>query len=110
MLKSSQFRQIYDAGFRVPSQCFVAFCWRAPEADGVPEADGPKIGFTAPRVLGKATLRNRMKRRLRETIRRELWRLAPRWRIVWNLRRAALTAPQTQLQSEVERVFERCKD
>ena len=104
MLKSSQFRQIYDAGFRVPSQCFVAFCWRSAEADG------PKIGFTASRALGKATLRNRMKRRLRETIRRELWRLAPHWRIVWNLRRAALTAPQAQLQGEVEKVFQRCKD
>lgn len=51
-----------------------------------------------------------MKRRLRETIRRELWRLAPHWRIVWNLRRAALTAPQAQLQGEVEKVFQRCKD
>lgn len=104
VLKTSQFRQIYDAGVRVPSQCFVAFCWRSPEADG------PRIGFTAPRALGKATLRNRMKRRLRETIRRELSRLGPQWRIVWNLRRSALTAPQVQLQAEVIRVFERCKD
>lgn len=103
MLKSSQFRQIYDAGFRVPSQCFVAFCWKSAEADG------PKIGFTASRALGKATLRNRMKRRLRETIRRELWRLAPQWRIVWNVRRASLEATPDQLRGEVERVLERCK-
>lgn len=101
-MKRSEFRQIYDAGFRIASQCFVAFCWRSAEADG------PKIGFTAPRALGKATLRNRMKRRLRETIRRELWRLGPQWRVVWNLRRAALSAPQAQLACEVEKVLARC--
>ncbi|MBI4889852.1 MAG: ribonuclease P protein component [Acidobacteria bacterium] len=104
MLKSSQFRQVYDAGFRIPSNSFVAFCWKAAEADG------PKVGFTTPRALGKAVRRNRMKRRLRETVRKNLWKLAPEWRIVWNLRRASADAPQTQLDQEVERVFLKCKD
>ncbi len=81
---------------------FVAFCWKS----GV--ADGPKTGFTAPRALGKAVRRNRMRRRLRETVRRRIARLGPEWRIVWNLRRPALEAPQALLDSEVERVMERC--
>ena len=81
---------------------FVAFCWKAAVADG------PKTGFTTPRALGKAVKRNRMRRRLRETVRRRLARLGPEWRIVWNLRRPALDAPQDVLDSEVERVFERC--
>ena len=87
----------------MPCASFVAFCWKG-------AADGPKVGFTTPRALGKATLRNRMKRRLRETIRRRLWSLGPEWRIVWNLRRASLQTPQAQLDGEVERVFQRCKD
>jgi ribonuclease P protein component len=81
----------------------VAFCWKSPLADG------PKVGFTTPRALGKAVVRNRMRRRLREVVRVRLSQLAPEWRIVWNLRRAALTAPVEKLAGEVERVFERCK-
>jgi RNase P protein component len=50
-----------------------------------------------------------MKRRLRETIRRLFPKIAPGWEIVWNLRRAALAVPQPALDSEVERVFLRCK-
>lgn len=104
LLKPSEFRHVYDNGFRVPSACFVAFCLKGDAADG------PKLGFTTTRALGKSTVRNRMKRRVRETIRRRLAQLGPHWRIVWNLRRASLAAPQAVLDSEVERVFRRCKD
>ncbi|MBI5086600.1 MAG: ribonuclease P protein component [Acidobacteria bacterium] len=107
LLKPAEFRQVYDQGFKVPSTCFVAFCLKAPlPADSAPA--GPRIGFTTPRALGKATVRNRMRRRLRETVRRNLGKLDASWSIVWNLRRACLAAPQVQLESEVQRVFERC--
>jgi ribonuclease P protein component len=102
LLKPAEFRQVYDQGIRVPTRNFVAFCWAAPAAEG------PKTGFTTPRALGKAVQRNRMRRRLRELVRRNLWRLGPHWRIVWNLRRAALTAAHGELAADVERVFERC--
>ena len=102
MLRPAEFRQVYDRGFKVVCRTFVAFCWQADEADG------PKTGFTTPRGLGKAVQRNRMRRRLRETVRRRLAQLAPRWRIVWNVRRPALDVPQEVLDSEVERVIERC--
>lgn len=104
ILKRADFRKVYDRGFKVPSSCFVAFCWQNPDP-----TEGPRVGFTTPRALGKATLRNRMKRRLRETIRRRFSALRPGWEIVWNLRRATLVAPQSFLDSEVERVFLRCK-
>lgn len=104
ILKRAEFRKVYDEGFKVPSSCFVAFCWKNPDL-----LDGSGVGFTTPRALGKATLRNRMKRRLRETIRRRFSALSPGWKIVWNLRRSALTVPQTFLDNEVERVFLRCK-
>ena len=66
------------------------------------------MGFTSPRTLGKAVKRNRMRRRLRETVRRRLAKLGPGWRIVWNLRRPAYDASQAVLDSEVERVLDRC--
>jgi ribonuclease P protein component len=103
LLKPAEFRQVYDRGFKVPCACFVAFCWKSPDPEG------PKIGFTAPRALGKATRRNRMKRRVREAVRRELGRLAPEWRIVWNLRRASEDAPQQTITVEVARVLDRCR-
>ena len=102
LLRSADFRKVYDEGFRVTGTCFAAFCWRNPEGDG------PRVGFTAPRSLAKAVGRNRMKRRVRECLRRNFWRLAPSWWIVLNLRRGALTAPWEQVEREVGRLIERC--
>jgi ribonuclease P protein component len=83
------------------SPYFVAFCWQS----GGGEA---RVGFTAPRALGKAVVRNRMRRRVRETIRRRLWRVAPGWWIVFNLRKACLDAPQRELDAAVDRVVAQC--
>jgi ribonuclease P protein component len=102
LLKPAEFRQVYDQGLRIPTRHFVAFCL------SVSAAGGPKTGFTTPRALGKAVQRNRMRRRLREIVRRQLGRLAPEWRIVWNLRRAALTAAHADLAADVDRVLQRC--
>jgi ribonuclease P protein component len=53
-------------------------------------------------------LRNRIKRRVREAVRRHLDQLSPQWSIVINPRRKALDAPTADLQREVERLFLRC--
>lgn len=102
LLRPAEYRQVYDEGIRIPTRHFVAFCWSSPAADG------PRTGFTTPRALGKAVQRNRMRRRLRELVRRRLWRLDSHWRIVWNLRRAALDAAHADLAADVERVLARC--
>ena len=73
-----------------------------------PEPGGPHIGFTTPRALGKAVVRNRIKRRVREAVRLHLDRLNPQWSIVINPRRKALDASTEELQREVERLFLRC--
>jgi ribonuclease P protein component len=81
---------------------FAAFCLR-----GTPP-DGPRIGFTTPRALGKAVARNRIRRRVREAVRSLLDRLNPQWSIVFNPRRKALQAPCAELRREVEKLFLRC--
>jgi ribonuclease P protein component len=73
-----------------------------------PEADGPRIGFTVPRAIGKAVVRNRIRRRVREAVRFHLNRLNPQWSIVINPRRKAFDAPIAELRREVERLFLRC--
>ena len=81
---------------------FAAFCVREPQPDG------PKIGFTVPRAIGKAVVRNRIKRRVREAVRSALDRLSPQWSIVINPRRKAFDAPMPELRREVEKFFLRC--
>jgi ribonuclease P protein component len=73
-----------------------------------PAADGPHIGFTVPRAIGKAVVRNRIRRRVREAVRFHLDRLNPQWSIVINPRRKAFDAPIAELRREVERLFLRC--
>lgn len=102
LLRKAEFRKVYDEGFRVAGPCFAAFCLRDSEPAG------PKFGFTAPRALGKAVKRNRMKRRLRETLRRNLWRFDPHLRIVFNLRRGALDAAVELIEAEVGKLIRRC--
>jgi ribonuclease P protein component len=62
-----------------------------------------------PRAIGKAVVRNRLKRRLREAVRLELHLLEPSWNIVINPRRSGLEAPFETLLRDVERLFLRCK-
>ena len=94
---------MYDSGTRFTGPLFAAFCVREPE-DG-----GSRIGFTLPRALGKATARNRIKRRVREAVRLHLEHLSPRWSIVINPRRKAMEAPFMELEKEIERLFDRCR-
>jgi len=103
LLRSQDFRRVYDQGTRFAGPFFAAFCLREPE-----RAAGPRIGFTAPRALGKAVVRNRIKRRVREAVRFQLHRLSPQWSIVINPRRKALDAPATELRREVDRLFRQC--
>lgn len=73
-----------------------------------PDCEGPKIGFTVPRAVGKAVVRNRIKRRLREAVRLQLEELNPQCEIVINPRRRALDAPFPDIQREVGKLFLRC--
>lgn len=96
---------MYDHGSRYSGRCFAAFYTRREQLDGKSVS---KIGFTVPRSLGNAVVRNRIKRRVREAVRLRLDQLNPQWEIVFNPRRAAMESPFSELIREVEQLFLRC--
>jgi ribonuclease P protein component len=105
ILRSADFRLVYDHGFRVSGPLFAAFC-RARE--GAAAELCARLGLTVTRAVGKAVVRNRIKRRLREIFRLHRPKIAPQWDIVLNPRRAALEAEFAQIEREMDRVIEKC--
>jgi ribonuclease P protein component len=103
LLRASDFRRVYDQGTRYTCPLFAAFSLLESTAPA-----GPRVGFTTPKALGKAVVRNRIKRRMREAVRLELESLSPEWSIVFNPRRKAQNCLFTELQAEVRRLFIRC--
>lgn len=99
LLKSAEYRKIYREGAKFVGPLFVAFYRRA-ENDRA-----PRVGYTTPKAIGKAVVRNRIKRRLREAVRLQLPQLAPGWEVVFNPRRGALGAEFGRLEAEVARLF-----
>jgi ribonuclease P protein component len=103
ILRSADFRTVYDNGTRVSGPLFAAFCL-ARESDGV----GVRIGLTVPKALGGAVVRNRIKRRLRAAFRlqRADWNID--WDIVLNPRKAAILAPFADLERALAEVIRKC--
>jgi len=102
ILRSKDFRRVYDNGAKFSGPLFSAFCLRNNGEEGV------RVGFTCPRALGGAVVRNRIKRRVREVVRVRLDQPGAGWEIVINPRLRALTAPFSQIEREVEKLFHRC--
>lgn len=106
LLRSAEFKEIYQTGIRVTGRYFAAFCLRRPAAD----AQSAKIGFTIPRAVGKAVVRNRIRRRMREVTGAQIAQLAHPWAIVFNPRRSVLDAPFEDLCRETARVIAKCNE
>ena len=71
---------------------------------------GPRVGLTAGKVLGKAPDRNRIKRRLREVLRRHLDLLPSGCDLILHPRRTVLTLEFTKLEAEVVRILEQARE
>jgi ribonuclease P protein component len=107
ILRSADFRMVYDNGIRVSSPLFAAFCLARSGTDRV-EDQCVRLGLTVPRALGGAVIRNRIKRRLREAFRMHRAEFGSQWDIVLNPRRAALVAPFSEIERAFQKVIEKC--
>jgi ribonuclease P protein component len=88
----------------VTSSCFALFY--AARATG---SGGPRIGFTCPRALGKAVIRNRIRRRMREAVRLQMPGLTVAVDYIFHPRRSVLTADFPQLRRDLDRIFRKCE-
>ena len=70
---------------------------------------GPRVGLTAGRVLGKAVERNRIKRRMREALRRHVELLPEGFVLILHPRRSVLTLEFGKLEAEVLRILHQAR-
>jgi ribonuclease P protein component len=70
------------------------------------EGEGMRVGFTVGRVLGDAVDRNRMKRRLRESVRLSRPASSPAVDVVINPKKSVRTVEFSVLLGEVGKAFE----
>ena len=79
-----------------------------PAAGTAPPA-GPRVGLTAGKVLGKAHERNRIKRRVREALRRHVDLLPAGCDLILHPRRVVLTLDFAKLEAEIVRILMQAK-
>jgi ribonuclease P protein component len=70
---------------------------------------GARVGLTVGKVLGQAHQRNRIKRRMREALRRHIDLLPEGFDLIFHPRYNVLTMEFRQLEAEVVRILEQAK-
>jgi len=113
LLKHSDFERVYKQGKRHFSSHITVFYLRQPEGASprsalpqtVFQAKLARIGFTVGRVLGGAVERNRIKRRMREVLRRHVDLLPEGCDLIFHPRRFILTVEFAKLEAEVVRIL-----
>jgi ribonuclease P protein component len=86
----------------------ASMSWFLAANDPAVDSPSPRIGLTAGKVLGKAHERNRIKRRMREALRRHV-DLFPASDLILHPRRTVLTMDFGKLEAEIVRILEQAK-
>ncbi len=98
LLRRSEFRRVYDQGQRHRAPLGTVFFL----PNGLPHS---RLGVTVPVRIGRAVVRNRLKRRVREVFRLHRSQLPAGWDILVNPREAVARVPFQTLQRELLRLF-----
>ena len=108
--KHADYQRAYAASRKRQSASMSWFL--APQSHPVTVAEplpGPRVGLTAGKVLGKAHERNRIKRRMKEALRRHLDLLPSGCDLILHPRRAVLTMDFKKLEAEIVRILQQAK-
>lgn len=101
--KHADYQKAYAASRKKQSASMSWFL--APRLEASEESVGARVGLTAGKVLGKAHERNRIKRRMREALRRHVDLLPPEADLILHPRRSVLTMEFRKLEAEVVRIL-----
>jgi ribonuclease P protein component len=100
LLRHSDFERVYKKGRRHFAAHMTVFYLLREQGDGL------RIGFTVGRVLGGAVERNRMKRRLRESVRLGWPGILVPVDVVINPKKSVLKLEFVELENEIGQAFE----
>ena len=95
---SYQFKWVYDKGRRYNSPLFTFFVLKNNEPVS-------RLGVTVTKKIGNAVERNRCKRILREIFRRNKTLLTASYDLVFNVKKAAVTASYQEMLTEFLRLL-----
>ncbi|MDI3327746.1 MAG: ribonuclease P protein component [Alicyclobacillaceae bacterium] len=97
----TDFRRVFQQGHAVANRDLVVYA--LDRGDGEPW----RAGFSVSKKIGKAVVRNTVKRRLREAVRAESDGIAPGWDLVWIARPGCREMPFERLRRSVRQLLDR---
>ena len=102
LLSSRQFRVVYEKGQRLNTPFFSAFILRT-------DTEQQRLGLTTTRKIGKAVLRNRCRRRLREIfrLRDQTGLVGLGFDVVLNVRSTVATAEYQEIANAFAQMLQR---
>jgi ribonuclease P protein component len=86
---------------------FLALQTRAYAGAAMPS--GPRVGLTCGKVIGKAHERNRIKRRMREVLRRHVASLPQGFDLILHPRHVVLALEFAKLEAEIVRILHQAR-
>ncbi len=105
--KHADYQRAYAAARKRQSASMSWFL--APQTPAGPDtaaAPESRVGLTVGKVMGKANERNRIKRRMREALRRHIDLLPQGFDLIFHPRRNVLSMENAQLEAEIVRILE----
>jgi ribonuclease P protein component len=104
--KHADYQSAYAAGQKRQSSSMSWFL--APRSET--QASAPRVGLTVGKVIGKSHERNRIKRRMREALRRHVDLLPARFDLIFHPRRVVLNIEFAKLEAEIVRILTQARN
>ena len=109
--KHADYQRAYAASRKRQSSSMSWFLAPQPQPAyaGAQSPSGPRVGLTAGKVLGKAHERNRIKRRMKEALRRHVDLLPQGCDLILHPRRIVLSLEFAKLEAEIVRILHQAR-